>query len=491
MNHTNKYGSYIGLGCACLAFCVFWGNNTVSFSELLTCSGFQAMFQMVCRAAFLCGIAYSVYRFRRLSKVLAFLALAIQTAVSLVVIAVPQVNLDHSWLMLALYSFYMDFFLIAFILYFYSWGRSWAPKITVISFCGSYVVSTVFYTVQVASHVRFLASLVAAVVIIALLLRRDLFNEQSFTDSSLDKSAETSSRFSQLLSLKMPFGPYASWGFFGSSIILLLIVFQIWFQISHINPAANFEYQTPLYGLLAIVALISYYFVYRIQSGRAIELFPIVSLVVFLVTQIAVLIFWQQAALVMSIMTGMWFAVYQYLLFLWGQGFSSQDKPVLHQTVRYALGMGLTYCALAVGNLIARLVFGVEPISYGTLSTLSFAFMLLIVLALLGQLLLYVRRNMTSSGSASVRSADRGTENPLELLCATYKITPREKDVLELYLNGRTAGWISEQLFLSESTVKTYIRRVYTKCDVHSREGLLDLLEELEEYSESNACVKE
>lgn len=487
MNKKNTYLNIVSLCCACLAFCIFWGNNTVSFSELLKCSGFEAMFQMVCRGAFLCVIAYAIYRFRRLPKYVAFAALAIHAAITLIAVMKPGIDINYSVPILVLYSFYMDFFLIAFVLYFYSWGRSLAPKLMVLAFCGSYVVSTLLYSIRIDQSTRFLLSLVAATVVVLFLMQRGLFKVRDFDNGFFNTLSEPGARLARLRSTKAASGLYVSWGFFSGSIFLLLVVFQIWFQISHINPAANFEYQTPLYGLLAIVALVGYYLIYRFRSGKAIEFFPVASLIIFLVTQIAVLIFWQQAALVMSIITGMWFAVYQYLLFLFGQGFSSQDRPLLNQIIRYALGMGLTYCALALGNLIARLVFGADPITYGTLSTLSFVFMLLIVLVLLGELFLYVRRNMTPFGSVSPSSTKQSLEQPLELLCSTYKIAPREKDVLELYLSGRTAPRIAEQLFLSESTVKTYIRRVYTKCNVHSREALLDLLDELGKYSEANA----
>lgn len=441
---------------------------------------------MICRCFFLCVIAYSLYRIRRLSKALAFTAIAVQTILLGAITFIPYVYDTFFWLSLALYSFYMDFFLIAFILYFYSWGSTSSPKIAIIVFSGSYVVSTVFYTVQFSQTTRLLVSLLSTLAIVVLLMQRGLFTEQAYKPSINEETPKLDLLLQQVIPTKVSSRLYSFWGLFGGSIFLLLIVFQIWFQLNNINPAANFEYQTPLYGFVAIRTLICYYVIFRRMRKKVIEIFPIVSLVIFLITQIAVLIFWQQAALVMAIITGMWFAVYQCLLFLWGQGFDSDDKPLTNKTIRYALGMGLTYCALAIGNLIARLVFGVEPITYSTLSTLSFIFTLLIVVALFTQLLFYFRRTTRATSTRiepNTTTQNHTQDDLLDLLSSTYKITPREKDVLQLYLSGRTATRISEQLYLSESTVKTYIRRVYTKCDVHSREELLDLIDELDTYT--------
>lgn len=62
-------------------------------------------------------------------------------------------------------------------------------------------------------------------------------------------------------------------------------------------------------------------------------------------------------------------------------------------------------------------------------------------------------------------------------------LTPREKDVFALLSTGRSAPYIAEKLFLSENTVKTHVRHVYTKCGVHNKQELLDLLRESKELA--------
>ena len=61
---------------------------------------------------------------------------------------------------------------------------------------------------------------------------------------------------------------------------------------------------------------------------------------------------------------------------------------------------------------------------------------------------------------------------------STYELTNREFEVIEEFAAGRSARAIAERFTLSEHTVKTHLRHAYAKMDVHSRQELLDLIEE-------------
>jgi DNA-binding NarL/FixJ family response regulator len=50
-------------------------------------------------------------------------------------------------------------------------------------------------------------------------------------------------------------------------------------------------------------------------------------------------------------------------------------------------------------------------------------------------------------------------------------LTPRELDVLELLADGSTNRVIAGRLFMSESTVKTHLVRVFAKLGVDGRAG--------------------
>ena len=67
-----------------------------------------------------------------------------------------------------------------------------------------------------------------------------------------------------------------------------------------------------------------------------------------------------------------------------------------------------------------------------------------------------------------------------ELLVATYGLSEREAEIVREYSSGRSARYIADWFMLSEYTVKTHLRRSYVKMGIHSRQELLDALEEME-----------
>lgn len=55
-------------------------------------------------------------------------------------------------------------------------------------------------------------------------------------------------------------------------------------------------------------------------------------------------------------------------------------------------------------------------------------------------------------------------------------LTEREAEILMMYAGGRSAVYIAEELYLSNYTVKTHLRRCYAKLGIHSRQELLDMI---------------
>ena len=55
-------------------------------------------------------------------------------------------------------------------------------------------------------------------------------------------------------------------------------------------------------------------------------------------------------------------------------------------------------------------------------------------------------------------------------------LTVREQEVLQLILSGRSNREIAAALFISESTVKTHVRNIFSKYDVSSRAELISTL---------------
>lgn len=90
-----------------------------------------------------------------------------------------------------------------------------------------------------------------------------------------------------------------------------------------------------------------------------------------------------------------------------------------------------------------------------------------------------LRRTQKLNEHAAV--AQEGAEDPVVLACeavaAERGLSPRESEVLLLLAQGRSRAFIQSELFLSDGTVKTHIRHIYQKLDVHSKQELISLIQ--------------
>ncbi len=77
------------------------------------------------------------------------------------------------------------------------------------------------------------------------------------------------------------------------------------------------------------------------------------------------------------------------------------------------------------------------------------------------------------SDAVSLSLADR-----CAAVAVSYRLTPRETEILSLLAHGRNAPYIQEKLVLSRNTVKTHVQNIYAKLGVHSQQELIDLVEE-------------
>jgi len=77
-------------------------------------------------------------------------------------------------------------------------------------------------------------------------------------------------------------------------------------------------------------------------------------------------------------------------------------------------------------------------------------------------------------------AADSSIQVACEAVSHRYKLSPREAEVLCILVKGRNAKHIAEKLYISESTAKTHISKIYRKTGVHSQQELLDAIEHLQ-----------
>lgn len=79
-----------------------------------------------------------------------------------------------------------------------------------------------------------------------------------------------------------------------------------------------------------------------------------------------------------------------------------------------------------------------------------------------------------SENSLSEIIANRSNE-----LADTYNLSPAERKVLPYLVKGKELKAIADDLCLSPNTVKTHVAHIYQKLDIHNREGLMRMLEEV------------
>ena len=85
-------------------------------------------------------------------------------------------------------------------------------------------------------------------------------------------------------------------------------------------------------------------------------------------------------------------------------------------------------------------------------------------------------------GSASEDAGvirDRTSKQCL-LLQERFGLSVREAEVMELIARGNSMATIADRLVISENTVRTHAKHIYTKLNIHKRQELLDMLHDLE-----------
>ena len=64
------------------------------------------------------------------------------------------------------------------------------------------------------------------------------------------------------------------------------------------------------------------------------------------------------------------------------------------------------------------------------------------------------------------------------MIAEDYSLTRREAEVLPYLARGRSAKVIADALYVSENTIRTHTRRILEKTDLHSKQQLIDLIEQ-------------
>ncbi len=141
--------------------------------------------------------------------------------------------------------------------------------------------------------------------------------------------------------------------------------------------------------------------------------------------------------------------------------------------VEFSWGFTALFAGQLIGALIADVAMGADWASAATVLLLAAASGLL---ALVAYIFLFTERDFDALSSL-VTKYDTFDE-VCQRLTKRFGLSARESEILSFALRGRTNERIAQELVIAKSTVDTHLRRIYTKCGVHSRQELLDLAEE-------------
>ena len=85
-----------------------------------------------------------------------------------------------------------------------------------------------------------------------------------------------------------------------------------------------------------------------------------------------------------------------------------------------------------------------------------------------------------NSGGAPGVCATSDFEARIAMVADECTLTARETEVLSLFARSRSSSFIAESLGLSSNTVRSHIAHIYAKCNVHSRQELITMVDKAE-----------
>ncbi len=140
------------------------------------------------------------------------------------------------------------------------------------------------------------------------------------------------------------------------------------------------------------------------------------------------------------------------------------------------LGLSANVFGVLVGGLIGNAITGTSgPSHHTTLLALGVVCVILVLLPPLHLRLIALLKNH----AYLTTMIELPVQEHTELLCAlriTEKLTEREGEVAALLMKGKTYRMIAGELHVSENTVKTHVKNIYSKAGVQNRTELMALL---------------
>lgn len=253
---------------------------------------------------------------------------------------------------------------------------------------------------------------------------------------------------------------------------------------------------TGLFGIAAAIGILAVLLIVKPKKANIDHISPIAALGLVTILLYRSLYFADGYA-AGALMTTFLMAFY---VLLWLMFISEAYERKLPAFFLLGLALGVARLSVALGRFIAQTLsqqMGVDP----QVALASSVWLLVATLSLMfcGYLRSTSKQHtlQTKEGSKEdavaaaaverIAPARLAADDALAQLKKTFGLSNRECEVIEEFAAGRSARYIADTFTLSEHTVKTHLRHAYAKMDVHSRQELLDLIQELEAQGKRGA----
>lgn len=138
----------------------------------------------------------------------------------------------------------------------------------------------------------------------------------------------------------------------------------------------------------------------------------------------------------------------------------------------------ITTCFLLLGQVVGALVGSEVAGMFSLAGDVGGGLATIMVFVLLAVSLVLSDRKNLQTGWGMVRPGDidelpGSFDRGCELVCRRFDLTAREQEVFTLIAQGESRAGICEALTLSKETVKTHVRNIYRKMDIHSQQDAL------------------
>ena len=255
--------------------------------------------------------------------------------------------------------------------------------------------------------------------------------------------------------------------------------------VSSLNNASNAS--PHLYNITAesvgFIALLAIAVVVFIAYNRLnLEIIFVIINLLFATALLLLPQFWGNEVFVSGIMMKTGFIVFNALL--WCHIARHTHENISKSLFEFGFATGTLFLFGYFGRLAGVAVFQRnEAVQEIITDTALLAIWVIAISVLVSFLFLRKQRNTQKKSTGLLVEAPEESLDSFSLKCQlfikSYSLSEREARVLLEFTRGRSADSIAKSMFVSLDTVKTYLRRIYAKADVHSRQELLDRIDKL------------